>query len=67
MKKLPDSYVTRSCKTLGEIRKTFSLSLEERKKRLKGTTKHLTNEDLKRLEIPTESQLVITMNPKRRK
>ncbi len=67
MKKVPDSYVTRSGMTMGEIRKTFSLSLEERKKLLKGTITHLSNEDLKRLEIPIESQLIITMNPKRRR
>ena len=67
MKKLPDSYVMPSGKTMGEIRKTFSMSLEERKKLLKGTIKYLTNEDLKKLGIPTENQLIITMNPKRRK
>ena len=67
MKKVPDSYVTRSGMTMGEIRKTFSMSLQERKKLLKGTSTHLSNEDLKRLKIPTEPQLIITMNPKRRK
>jgi len=67
MTKLPDSYVTRSGMTLGEIRKRFSLSLQERKKLLKGTSTHLSNEDLKRLEIPTESELIISMGRKRRK
>ena len=67
MKKVSDDYVTRSGMTMGEIRKRFSLSLQERKKLLKGTSKRLSNEDCKRLGIPTESQLIITMNPKRRK
>ena len=67
MKKVPDSYVTRSGMTMGEIRKTFSMSLEEKKKMLKGTIKYLSNEDCKRLGIPTEPQLIITMNPKRGK